>query len=148
MRKTTPLLVVGVLLLAGLLYIGGPFLGCWYHQHRFDRYVHVQIDLPSCGEAASGLVSRRCRYIFSFEGAKGPEPFQFAGTDLHYSYDSAKRTYMVSGVGRVANRNNVIELVSANVLFNNQPLPRGTQPVLVFVKNDGELLSGYCDVSW
>jgi hypothetical protein len=142
------LLVVGVLLLAGLLYVGGPFLDCWYNHHRFGRYVHVQIDLPSCGEAASGQVSRPCHYIFSFEGVEGPEAFQFAGTDLHHSYDRTKRTYMVSGVGHVANRNNVIELASANVLFNKQPLPRGTQPVLVFVKNDGELVSGYCDVSW
>lgn len=147
MAKTL-LLVVGVLLLAGLLYIGGPFLGCWYNHHRFGRYVHVQIDLPSCGEASSGQVSRPCRYIFSVEGAEGPGAFQFAGTDLHHSYDRAKRTYMVSGVGHVTNRNNVVELVPANVLFNNQLLPPGTQPVLVFVKNDMELVSGYCDVSW
>jgi hypothetical protein len=46
------------------------------------------------------------------------------------------------------NRNNVIGLASGNVLFNNQPLARDTQPVLVFVRNDGELVSGYCDVSW
>jgi hypothetical protein len=147
MRKTL-LLAGGIVLLAGLLYIGEPFLSCWYNHRRFDRYVHVQIDLPSCLEAAPGQVSRPCRYIFSFEGAEGPEVFQFAGTDLHHSYDPVKRTYMVSGVGHFANRTNVIELAPTTVLFNNQPLPRGTQPVLVFIKNDGELVSGYCDVSW
>jgi hypothetical protein len=78
MTKTL-LLVVGVLLLAGLLYIGAPFIGCWYNHHRFGRYVHIQIDLPSCGDAASEQVSRSCRYIFSFEGAEGPEAFNSLG---------------------------------------------------------------------
>ena len=145
MTRTFPL-VIGVLLLAGLFYVGRPFLGCWYNHHRFEQYVHVQIDLSSCGEAPS---DRPCRYIFSFEGADGPEAFQFAGADLHHSYDQVKRTYIVGGAGRVAYRNNVIELASTNVLFNNQSLPQGsTQPILALVKNDGQLASGYCDVSW
>jgi hypothetical protein len=55
---------------------------------------------------------------------------------------------MVNGVGRVANRSNVIELASSEVLVNNQSLPRATQPVLVFVRKDGQLVNGYCDVSW
>jgi hypothetical protein len=146
MRKIV--LPIGVLLLVGLLYIGRPFLYCWYNQHRFDRYVHVRVDLSSCGETALGQGSRPCRYIFSFEGVEGPDVFQFVGTDLYHSYDSAQRTYIVSGVGRLAYQSKVIELSSTKVLFNGVLLPVGTQPVLVFVKNDGELLSGYCDVSW
>jgi hypothetical protein len=142
------LFIVGVLLLSGLFYLGVPFIGCWYHHHRFDRYVHVQVDLPSCGETSSELNSRPCRYIFSFEGAEEPAALQFAGADLHHRYDQDKRIYIVSGVGSVSHRNNSIQIAPTSVLSNNQALPRGTQPCLVFVKNDGQLMSGYCDVSW
>src|ERR1700741_945285 len=128
--KKTLLVIVGVFLLAGLFYLGAPFIGCWYNQHRFNHYVHVQVDLPSCEEESSGRPSRACRYIFSFEDAEEPGAIQFAGADLHRSYNQDKRTYMVSGVGSVSHRNNVIQLASTNVLFRNQSLPRGTQPSL------------------
>jgi hypothetical protein len=147
-RSKTLLVIVSALLLAGLFYIANPFLYCWYNYHRFNRYIHVQIDLSSCGTASSGLVSGPCRYIFSFEGAEEPGALQFDGAGLHHSYDQTSRTYMVNGVGRVANRSNVIELASSNVLANNQPLPRATQPALVFVRKDGRLVSGHCDISW
>jgi hypothetical protein len=144
----TLLVIVSALLLAGLFYIASPFLYCWYNYHRFNRYIHVQIDLSSCGTASSGRDSEPCRYLFSFEGAEEPGALQFDGAGLRNSYDQTSRTYMVNGVGRVANQSNVIELASSNVLVNDQSLPRATQPVLVFVRKDGQLLSGYCDVSW
>jgi hypothetical protein len=140
--------LVSALLLAGLFYIANPFLYCWYNYHRFNRYVHVQIDLSSCGTASSAPGSEPCRYLYSFEGAEEPGAIQFDGAGLRHSYDQTSRTYMVNGVGRVAYRRNVIELASSNVLVNDQSLPRATQPVLVFVRKDGQLLSGYCDVSW
>lgn len=146
--KRNPLAIVSVLLLAGLFYIGEPSLGCWNNHYRFNRYVHVQIDVASCGAASSEPIADPCRYIFSFEGAEEPGALQFEGAELHQSYDQRKRTYMVYGVGRVANRSNVIELASTTVLVNKQSLPRATQPVLVFVRNDGQLVSGYCDISW
>jgi hypothetical protein len=43
---------------------------------------------------------------------------------------------------------NVVQLTSANLVFKSQSVPRGTQPNLVFVRSDGQLVSGYCDVSW
>jgi hypothetical protein len=144
----TLLVIVSALLLAGLFYIANPFLYCWYTYHRFNRYIHVQIDLSSCGIASSAPGSEPCRYLFSFEGAEEPGALQFDGAGLRHSYDQTSRTYSVNGVGRVANRRNVIELASSNVLVNDQSLPRATQPVLVFVRKDGQLLSGYCDVSW
>lgn len=147
-RSKTLLVIVSALMLAGLLYIANPFLYCWYNHYRFNRYIHVQIDLSSCGTASSGPVSEPCPYIFSFEGAEEPGALQFDGAGLRHSYDQTNRTYMVNGVGRVANRSNVIELASSNVLVNNQSLPRATRPVLVFVRKDGRLVSGYCDVSW
>ena len=147
-RSKTSLVIVSALLLAGLFYIANPFLYCWYNYHRFNRYIHVQIDLSSCRTASSGPVSGPCRYIFSFEGAEEPGALQFDGAGLRNSYDQTSRTYMVNGVGRVANRSNVIELASSNVLVNNQSLPRATQPGLVFVRKDGQLVSGYCDISW
>jgi hypothetical protein len=147
-RSKTLLVIVSALLLAGLFYIANPFLYCWYNYHRFNRYIRVQINLSSCGIASSGPVSEPCRYIFSFEGAEEPGALQFDGAGLRHSYDQTSRTYMVNGVGRVTNRSNVIELASSNVLVNNQSLPRTTQPVLVFVRKDGQLVSGYCDVSW
>ena len=147
-RSKTLLVIVSALMLAGLFYIANPFLYCWYNHHRFNRYIHVQIDLSSCGTASSGPVSEPCRYIFSFEGAEEPGALQFDGAGLRHSYDQASRTYMVNGVGRVVNRSNVIELASSNVFVNNQSLPRATQPVLVFVRTDGQLVSGYCDLSW
>jgi hypothetical protein len=104
--------------------------------------------MSSCGAASSRPVSDPCRYIFSFEGAEEPGALQFEGAGLRHSHDQTRRTHMVNGVGRVGNRNNVIELASSNVLVNKQLLPRATQPVLVFVRNDGQLLSGYCDLSW
>lgn len=147
-RSTTLLVVVSALLLAGVFYIANAFLYCWYNYHRFNRYIHVQIDLSSCGTTSSGAGSEPCRYTFSFEGAEEPGALQFDGAGLRHSYDQASRTYMVNGVGRVANRSNVIELASSNVLVNNQSLPRATQPALVFVRKDGQLVSGYCEISW
>ncbi len=144
----TLLVIVSALLLAGVFYIANPFLYCWYNYHRFNRYIHVQIDLSSCGTASSGPGSEPCRYLFSLEGAEEPGALQFDGAGLRHSYDQTSRIYMVNGVGRVANRSNVIELASSNVLVNDQSLPRATQPVLVFVRKDGRLVSGYCDVSW
>ncbi len=147
-RSKTLLVIVSALLLAGLFYIANPFLWCWYNHYRFNRYVHVQVEVSSCGAASPGTVSHPCRYIFSFEGAEEPGALQFDGAGLRHSYDQTRRTYMVKGVGRVANRSNVIELASSNVLVNNQSLPRATQPALVFIRNDGQLVSGYCDISW
>jgi hypothetical protein len=147
-RSKTLLVVVSALLLAGVFYFANPFLYCWYNYHRFNRYIQVQIDLSSCGTASSEPGSEPCRYIFSFEGAEEPGALQFNGAGLRHSYDQASRTYMVNGVGRVVNGSNVIELASSNVLVNNQSLPRATQPALVFVRRDGQLVSGYCDISW
>jgi|SRR6516162_11027278 hypothetical protein len=141
------LVIVSRLMMAGLVYIGGPFVGCWYNHYRFNRYVRVRIDISSCGGESSEPVLRTCRYIVSFEGAEEPEMFQFQGADLHLTYDSKKRTYMVEGAGRIENRNNVIELTTSNVLVNKQTIPQASQPVLVFVRSDGRLLSEYCDIS-
>jgi hypothetical protein len=142
------MVLVGVLLMAGVLYALSPVLGCWYNEYRFNRYVHVQIEVPSCGVTLSAPRSGSCRYIFSFEGEKEPKAIQFQGTGLHYTYDPAKRTYIVSGVGRVVSRGNAVELAESQVLFNGQSLPRATQPVLGFVRKDGHLVSGYCELNW
>lgn len=40
--------LVGLSLGAGVLYLLGPVVGCWYNEYRFNRYVHVQVDVPSC----------------------------------------------------------------------------------------------------
>ena len=143
-NRAKGLIVLGcVLLFAVLVYIVGPFLGCWYNEYRFNRYVHVKIDLPSCARS-----SEPCRYVFSFEAEKEPEAFQFEGAGLQHSYDRTKRTFSLSGVGSVINRNNVIEIDSSQVRIGNESLPRATQPMLIFVRRDGRLLSGYCDISW
>jgi hypothetical protein len=139
---------VGILFLVGTLYIVSPFVGCWYHAYSFNHFVRVQIDLPSCGTTLSEHESGPCRYILSFDDEREPRAIQFDGASLHYSYDQAKQTYEVSGVGRIADRRNVIEFAPSSVLVNGQPLPRASQPILVFVKKDGQLVSGYCDISW
>ena len=138
-------LVVG----AGILYVLGPVVGCWYKQYRFNRYVHVQIDVPSCGATLSEAVSGQCRYIFSFDGEREPKAIQFEGSGLHYGFDPTKRAYKVTGLGRVIARSNVIELAPSQVLFNNQVLPPASRsPVLGFVRKDGHLISGYCELRW
>ena len=137
--------IAGLATLAGLLYVCAPFVGCWYGQHRFNRYVHVQVDLPSCEEGPSQ--PRPCRYVFSFEGADTREAVQFAGADLHFSFNSETQTYTAEGIGKIINRGNVIDLGLTHVAFNSHNLPRGTQPNLVFVRSNGHLVSGYCDVS-
>jgi hypothetical protein len=141
-----PLGIAGLLTLAGLLYFGVPFVGCWQMKHRFDRYIHVQVEMSSCGAGPSQEPLRPCLYIFSFEGADTSEDIQFAGADLHHSYIPETRTYNVTGIGRIIHLSNVIDLSPTNIVFKGQTLPRGTQPSLVFVKSNGQLLSGYCDV--
>jgi hypothetical protein len=133
---------------AGVLYLLGPVVGCWYNEYRFNRYVHVQVDVPSCAAELSETVSGPCRFIFSFDGELQPKAIRFEGSGLRYSYDTDKRTYNVSGLGRVINGSNVIELAASKVLFNGQLLPRATQPVLCFAKRDGGLVSGYCELRW
>jgi len=142
-------LVLGsVFLVTVALFVLGPQVGCWYNEYRFNRYVHVQIDVPSCGSALSEPVSGPCRFIFSFEGEMEPKTFQFDGSSLHYSFSTTNRTYNVTGIGRVINGSNVIELAASQVFFNNQPLPHATQPSLCFARKDGRLVSGYCELSW
>ena len=134
---------------ASILYVLGPVALCWYKEYRFNRYVHVQIDVPSCGATSSEAVSGQCRYIVSFDGEREPKAIQFEGSGLHYSFEPTKRTYNVTGLGRVIARSNVIELAPSQMLFNNQVLPRASQsPVLGFVRKDGHLISGYCELRW
>jgi|SRR6266404_4833701 len=143
------MVLVALALAASILYVLGPVALCWYKEYRFNRYVHVQIDVPSCGETLSEAVSGQCRYIFSFDGEREPKAIQFEGSGLHYGFDPTKRAYKVTGLGRVIARSNVIELAPSQVLFNNQVLPRASQsPVLGFVREDGHLISGYCELRW
>jgi hypothetical protein len=142
------IVLAALVLGASILYVFGPVVGCWYNEYRFNRYVHVQIDVPSCAATLSEPVSGPCRYIFSFDAEREPKAIQFEGNGLHYSFDSTKRTYNVTGLGRVINRSNVIELAPSQVLFNNQALPGASQPSLVFVGKDGHPISGYCELRW
>lgn len=98
----TLLVIVSALLMAGLFYIANPFLYCWYNYHRFNRCIHVQIDLSSCGTASSGQDAEPCRYLLSLEGAEEPGALQFDGTGLRHSYDQTSRT--VHGQRRRARR--------------------------------------------
>jgi hypothetical protein len=41
-------------MMAGLVYIAGPFVGCWYNHYRFNRYVRFRIDMSSCGGGLRG----------------------------------------------------------------------------------------------
>jgi hypothetical protein len=131
-----------------VLYVLGPVVGCWYNEYRFNRYVHVQINVPSCGAALSEPVAGPCRFIFSFDGEMEPKSIQFEGSGLHYSYDTTKRTYNDIGIGCIINGRNIIELAASQVFFNSQSLPRATQPVLCFARKDGRLVSGYCELRW
>jgi hypothetical protein len=131
-----------------IIYVFGPVAGCWYKEYRFDRYVHVEIDVPSCGAMSSETASGPCRYIFSFDAEREPGAVQFEGSGLHYNFDRTKRTYTVSGLGRVLNRNSVIEIAPSQVLLNDQALPRASQPQLIFVRKDGHAITGYCEARW
>ena len=142
------LVSVALLLAAGVLYVLGPVAGCWYNQYRFNRYVRVQVDVPSCAAQPSKSVSEPCRFIFSFDGELEPKSIQLEGSGLHYSYDTSKQTYNVTGLGRIIHGSNVIELAASKVFFNGQALPRATQPVLCFARKDGRLVSGYCELRW
>lgn len=137
-----------IALAASILYVLGPVVGCWYNEYRFNRYVHVQIDVPSYGTGLSEPVSGPCRFIFSFEGEMEPKTIQFEGSGLHYGFAAAKRTYNVTGLGRVTNRSNVIELAGSQVMLNNQALRGASQPSLVFVRKDGHPITGYCELRW
>src|SRR5258707_8703447 len=133
---------------ASILCVVGSVVSCWYKEYCFNRCVHVQIEVPSCGETLSEPVSGTCRYIFAFDAEREPKAIQFEGRGLHYSFDTTQRTYNVTGLGRVINRGNVIELAPSHVLFNNQALPRASQPSLVFIRKDGRAETGYCELRW
>lgn len=142
------MVVVLGLLMAGLLYIGAPFLACAYYRHRFNHYIHVQVELSSCEAEPPVMVSGPCVYVFSFEGAEKPEAIQFEGTELRHTYNQSKRTYTVGGLGRIGYQGNLVQLGLTKVFANGRTIPRETQPSLVFVRQDGKLTSGYCDISW
>ena len=138
------------LFLVGLALIGfGPLIHCIYNHHRFANSIKVDIEMPSCRDEVSGAVSSPCRSIFAFDGGGDWHAVQFSGDQLHYAFDPRRLAFSVTGTGLIAYKNNLIRVDGTRIFFNNQVTPLGgPAPVLMFVRKNGSLVSGYCEPRW
>jgi hypothetical protein len=127
----------------------GPVIRCAYKHYRFERYIRVLVEVPSCGDSISGTVGRPCHYLFSFEGETNPGAIQFAGSELQHTYDASAGAYSVTGVGLVTHNRNRVRIDRAHILFDDQELPLGgTIAVRTLVRKSGKLASGFCEPRW
>lgn len=140
-------LLFGILFLSGaLILVFGPVAICAYKQHSFAKNIKIQINVPSCPDMTSS--SKPCQYLFSVEGERDSRSIQFDASGLRHEYDPRDLTFSVSGLGKISHHDTVITVTSSQVFFNGRPLPPGRAPIRALVKQDGGLVSGYCEWRW
>jgi hypothetical protein len=139
------LLFAALFLFGVLIFVFGPVATCGYKHHSFAKNVKVQISVPSCLDVTPA--SKPCQYVFSLDGERDSGSVQFGG-GLRHEYDPVNSTFNVSGLGEISHHGAVITVAPSQVSFNGQPLPTGNAPILVLVKRDGDLVSGYCELRW
>jgi len=143
--------ILAIVLVLGfsLMIVLGPFIRCTYKHYCFDSYIRVLVELPSCEDAISGTTGRPCRYLFSFEGERNPGAIQWTGSELHHTYDTSTGTYWVTGVGLVTHNRDRIRIDHAHIVFDDQELPLGGAiAVRTLVRENGRLVSGFCEPRW
>jgi hypothetical protein len=119
------ILAIVIVLGFSLMIVLGPVIRCAYKHYRFESYIRVLVELPSCEDPISGATGRSCRYLFSFEGERNPSAIQFAGSELQHTYDASAGAYSVTGVGLVTHNRNRVRIDHVHILFDDQELPLG-----------------------
>jgi hypothetical protein len=143
--------ILAIVLVLGfsLMIVLGPVIRCAYKHYRFNSYIRVLVELPSCEGPIAEASGRPCRYVFSFEGEKNPGAIQFAGTELQHTYNASTGAYSVTGVGLVTHNRNRVRIDHAHILFDDQELPLGGAiAVRTLVRENGSLASGFCEPRW
>jgi len=151
MDRSSKRYILAICLALGLsLVIGlGPLIRCAYRDYRFESYIRVSVEVPSCVDPLMRVVAEPCQYLFSFEREKNPGALQFAGSELHYTYDRTTRQFRVTGAGLVTHKDSRIRIEGNHILFDDQQLPMaGGIPIRTLVKENGHLARGFCELTW
>ncbi len=123
------------LILLGSRFVVAAFLG-----YKFNSYVHIQLDIPSCAKVYPGSgTSECCQCVLAFEGQRGPAALSFLGSGLRSRYDAKERTYFVSGDGVVTDGKNSLELRDGKIFLNKHEILVRSTPMRVLLTKDGEL---------
>jgi hypothetical protein len=69
----------------------------------------------------------------------------FIGDKLTIKYDADKKTYSVSGSGKITNGKNSVELKAGEILVNDKEIPVRSAPMQVLLTEDGKLENQFFD---
>lgn len=143
MGITTKVIIVFAIAIGVLVLLaGGQWLRAALLVQRFDRYIHVRIDIPRCSRTISDQPTC-CVCVAAFEGKRSPSDIKFIGNDLSYKYDEQERTYLVSGNGIITDGKNTIELRKGRILLNGRDVPDASIPIRVLLTEAGDLQNMY-----
>jgi hypothetical protein len=143
------LLAFAFLFVAGtIVLVVGPVTRCAYKHYAFAKNIRVQVETTSCHDVTTEPVSGPCRCIFSFEGERDAHAIRFMGGGLQHNFDAGTGAFSVTGTGFVTHKGNVIKIDPTHVFFNDQQIPLWRTPARVLVKENGSLVSGYCEPRW